>query len=168
MPVPRIDTSCVSLVGLPGTSLAAVAAALGRRLGLAVLDAERLVEAWYGCPLDMILKNLGPLEFPRAVETVLGHIAVQHAVIAVGSEALELPQARQRLRLLGPVVGLAAADPAAPPPLGATAAALLAGRAPAEVVALHRRLLPQWTDTVIDDGADPETLAARITEWLSA
>lgn len=168
MPVPRIDTSCISLVGLPGAPLAAVARALGLRLGLAVFDAERLVEAWYGCPLDKMLQNLGPVGFPDALELVIGHISVQRAVVSVGSEVLELPQARQRLRLLGPVVGLAAMTPGAAPSLGRAAAALLAGRRPEEVAPLHRRLLGQWTDMVLDAPGEPEALAARIEEWLAA
>ncbi len=130
--------------------------------------AERLVEAWYGCPLGKILKDLGPDEFPGAVELVIGRISVQRAVVSVGSEVLELPQARQRLRLLGPVVGLAAAAPDAPRPLDAATKALLAGRDPDEVVALHSRLLGQWTDMVLTEPGEPEALAARIEEWLAA
>lgn len=104
---PRLEpTGCLSLIGMAGAGKSTLGRLLAEKLGWAHLDTDRLIEAYYGLPLQELLDGLGRPAFMRAEETLVSMLGVRRAVISTGGSVIYGPAAVERLKLLGPVVFL--------------------------------------------------------------
>lgn len=97
---------CVSLIGMAGAGKSTLGRLLAEKLGWAHLDTDRMIEAYYGLPLQEVLDGLGLAAFLTAENTLVSMLGVRRAVISTGGSVVYGPEAVARLRLLGPVVHL--------------------------------------------------------------
>ena len=100
------ETGCVSLIGMAGAGKSTLGRLLAEKLGWAHLDTDRLIEAYYGLPLQDILDGLGLPPFLKVEETLVSTLGLRRAVISTGGSVVYGPAAMARLKLLGPVVFL--------------------------------------------------------------
>lgn len=106
-PIQRISkTGCVSLIGMAGAGKSTLGRLLAERLGWAHLDTDRLIEAYYGLPLQELLDGLGLTAFLKAEETLVSMLGLRRTVISTGGSVVYGPVAMERLKLLGPVIHL--------------------------------------------------------------
>lgn len=99
-------TSCLTLLGLPGSGARRAGRLLAQELGLAVCDLDRLLEASLGCELEVILDQLSPEAYRVQSAQVLARTGLARCVVLASSDVLEAPRVVARLRLLGPLVGV--------------------------------------------------------------
>ena len=97
---------CLSLIGMAGAGKSTLGRVLAEKLGWAHLDTDRLIEAYYGLPLQEILDGLGLATFLSLENTLVSMLGVRRAVISTGGSVVYGAAAVERLRLLGPVVFL--------------------------------------------------------------
>jgi shikimate kinase len=170
----------VTLVGSRGTGKSAVAAALGRLLGLPWIDADTVLEERVGCSIAAVIAGRGEGEFRDIeVDVLRDLLATSHGVLATGGGVVLRPENRALLRARGrPVVwltasadvirGRLAADPAT-----ATRRPSLTGGDPlaevADVLQAREPLYREVADVAFDTGGDlPPVVAERIRTWLAA
>ena len=103
---------CLSLIGMAGAGKSTLGRLLAEKLGWAHLDTDRLIEAYYGLPLQEILDGLGLKTFLTLENTLVSMLGVRRAVISTGGSVVYGAAALERLRLLGPVVFLEIGLPA--------------------------------------------------------
>jgi shikimate kinase len=101
----------IVLIGMPGAGKSTLASALAHRLGWACLDTDRLMEAWYGLPLEALRTALGREQFLQAEEHTLLHLDVNRCIVATGGSAVYCSKAMQALKRSGVVVYLQADYP---------------------------------------------------------
>lgn len=105
--LPRLwHQGCVSLIGMAGAGKSTLGRLLADKLGWAHLDTDRLIEAFYGLPLQEVLDGLGLEKFLEAENTLVALLNVRRAVISTGGSVVYGREAMERLHLLGPVVHL--------------------------------------------------------------
>lgn len=106
--LPRDETPrrCLSLVGMAGAGKSTLGRLVAEGLGWAHLDTDKLLEAYYGLPLQQLLDRVGLGRFLQLEEHQVGALGVQRAVISTGGSVVYSQRAVDRLRLLGPVVFL--------------------------------------------------------------
>lgn len=97
---------CISLIGMAGAGKTTLGKALAQRLGWSHLDTDRLLEAYWGCPLQVLVDGLGLEEFLRAEEKLVSELWLWRTVISTGGSVIYGPEAVARLKSLGPVVYL--------------------------------------------------------------
>ena len=97
---------CVSLVGMAGAGKSTLGRALAERLGWALVDTDRLMEAHWGASLQTLLDSFGLEGFLQAEEVVVAKLWLWRTVVATGGSVVYGPRAVRRLRELGPVVYL--------------------------------------------------------------
>ena len=97
---------CVSLIGMAGAGKSTLGRLLAEKLGWAHLDTDRLIEAYYGLPLQELLDGLGLDDFLKAENRLVSMLSVRRTVVSTGGSVVYGPEAVERLRLLGPVVYL--------------------------------------------------------------
>ena len=106
-PLPRLwPQGCVSLIGMAGAGKSTLGRLLAEKLGWAHLDTDRLIEAYYGLPLQDILDGLGLEKFLEAENTLVSMLGVRRSIISTGGSVVYGKEAMVRLRLMGPVVYL--------------------------------------------------------------
>lgn len=106
-PLGRItDEQCVSLIGIAGAGKSTLGKALAERLGWAHLDTDRLIEATWGQPLQMIMDQQGLKSFLSMEEAVVSILGVKRTVISTGGSVVYSRKAVERLKSLGPVIHL--------------------------------------------------------------
>lgn len=107
LPLPRLwPQGCVSLIGMAGAGKSTLGRLLAEKLGWAHLDTDRLIEAYYGLPLQELLNGLGLQGFLEAENTLVSMLAVRRTIISTGGSVVYGQEAMARLQLLGPVVHL--------------------------------------------------------------
>ncbi len=102
------SAGCLTLIGMAGVGKSTVGRLLAQELGWAHLDTDRLLEAYYGLPLQDIFDNLGRQAFLQAEEAVVAGLNMRRCVISTGGSVIYGPTAMERLRRLGPVIHLQA------------------------------------------------------------
>jgi shikimate kinase len=105
------ETGCVSLIGMAGAGKSTLGRLLAEKMGWAHLDTDRLIEAYYGLPLQELLDGLGLAAFLQAEETLVSMLGLRRTVISTGGSVVYGPAAVARLRLLGPVIHLSISLP---------------------------------------------------------
>jgi shikimate kinase len=99
----------ISLIGMPGSGKSTVGRQMARRLGLAFLDADAVLEAQLGCPIAQFFADHGEAAFRDREELTLRDLATRHVgVLATGGGAVLRESNRIALRQAGPVVYLRA------------------------------------------------------------
>ena len=97
---------CISLVGMAGAGKSTLGRALAQRLGWALVDTDRLMEAHWGGGLQALLDRFGLDGFLRAEEDLVAGLWLWRTIISTGGSVIYGPRAVQRLRELGMVVYL--------------------------------------------------------------
>jgi shikimate kinase len=97
---------CLSLIGMAGAGKSTLGRIVAERLGWAHIDTDRLLEAYYGMPLQTLLDGLGLTDFLAVENKLVSMLGVRRAVISTGGSVVYGAEAMERLRLLGPVVYL--------------------------------------------------------------
>lgn len=106
-PLPRLwEGGCVSLIGMAAAGKSTLGRLLAEKLGWAHLDTDRMIEAYYGLPLQDVLDGMGLDRFITAEERIVSLLGVRRAVVSTGGSVVYGPRAMARLKLLGPVVHL--------------------------------------------------------------
>ena len=95
------------LVGMPGTGKSTVARQLARRLGLAYIDSDAVIEQHLGETIRSFFDREGEAAFRDLEERVLDELTQQPTtVLATGGGAVLRPLNRERLRSRGTVIYL--------------------------------------------------------------
>lgn len=95
------------LVGMPGTGKSTVARQLARRLGLAYVDSDAVIEQHLGETIRSFFDREGEAAFRDLEERVLDELTQQPTtVLATGGGAVLRPLNRERLRSRGTVIYL--------------------------------------------------------------
>lgn len=105
---PLAPGACISLIGMAGVGKSTVGELLAEALEWACLDTDRLMEAYYGRPLQQIVDTLGRETFLLAEECVVAGLGAKRCVVSTGGSVVYGPRAVARLQSLGPVVYLSA------------------------------------------------------------
>ena len=106
-PLPRLwQQGAISLIGMAGAGKSTLGRMLAEKLGWAHVDTDRLIESYYGLPLQDVLDGLGLEEFLKVENSLVAMLNVRRAVISTGGSVVYGREAMERLHLLGPVVHL--------------------------------------------------------------
>ncbi len=100
--------ACISLIGMAGVGKSTVGELLAKALDWAYLDTDRLLECYYGRPLQQIFDTLGRETFLQAEEIIVAGLGSKRCVISTGGSVVYGAKAMAKLRTLGPVVFLSA------------------------------------------------------------
>ena len=166
----------IALIGLMGAGKSAVARALGDRLGGAVEDLDRNIEARAGCSVTEIFEREGEPAFREheraALEAAIGS---GPAVIACGGGLVLDPANRVRLRESCRTVWLEVSPTEAGRRIaeGAASRPLLAGGPlEARLEALLRERAPLYESMaeirIEAEGGAPDEIARRVLDGLAA
>jgi shikimate kinase len=96
----------VILIGMPGAGKSTVGVLLAKRLGLAFLDTDILIQTAEGRHLQEIIARRGLDGFRRLEERYLLTVAPDSGVVATGGSAVYSRRAMAHLKSLGPAVYL--------------------------------------------------------------
>jgi shikimate kinase len=97
----------VVLVGLPGSGKSTVGRQLARRLNLAFIDSDHVIEQRLGCSIRDFFEREGEDAFRDVERSVIHDLTEDLAgVLATGGGAVLRPENRQRLRDAGHVIYL--------------------------------------------------------------
>lgn len=96
----------VVLIGMPGSGKSTVGVLLARRLGLAFLDTDLVIQQQEGQLLQEVLDRLGTERFLDLEAQVIAGLECQNTVVASGGSAVLRELGARHLRELGPVVYL--------------------------------------------------------------
>ena len=101
----------VSLIGLPGSGKSTVGRQLARRLGVAFIDSDQVIEQRLGCSIRLFFDREGEDAFRDIEEAVLDELTAgtAPAVLSTGGGAVLRPANRLHLSARGKVVYLHAA-----------------------------------------------------------
>lgn len=106
-PLPRLwPQGSVSLIGMAGAGKSTLGRLLAEKIGWAHLDTDRLIESFYGLPLQDVVDGLGLTKFLEAENRLVATLSVRRTVISTGGSVIYGREAMERLHLLGPVVHL--------------------------------------------------------------
>ena len=94
------------LIGMPGAGKSTVGVLLAKRLGVAFLDTDILMQTGEGCYLQETIAAHGIDGFRRIEERYLLSVPADCGVVATGGSAVYSQRAMARLRSLGPAVFL--------------------------------------------------------------
>ena len=98
----------VSLIGMPGSGKSTVGAALAKRLGLELVDADGLIEAQENQTLQQIMDGKGNAIFREIEEQVLTSMPLFPSVISTGGSVVYSEKIMARLGAASTVVYLRA------------------------------------------------------------
>ncbi len=101
----------IALVGLPGAGKTTIGKLLARRLGLAFVDSDHVIEERLGCPIRAFWEQQGEAAFRDVEETTLRELTgrPEGLVLATGGGSVLRPANRERLRASCHVVYLRSA-----------------------------------------------------------
>ncbi|MGE4292071.1 MAG: homoserine kinase [Desulfovibrio sp.] len=171
--MPEIDTEkrCVTLVGIAGAGKSTVGRLLAKALDWAAVDTDKLLEAYYGLPLQDLLDSVGLPKFLELEEHQVANLGVQRSVVSTGGSVIYGPRAVARIKALGPVIHLHvepetfAARVGAAPNRGLAIGAKSKEELHAERLPLYRAVAD--VEFATDEPA-PEETVRQILRWLDA
>lgn len=107
-PTKAASTHLLVLVGLPGSGKSTVGRQLARRLGMAFIDSDQVIEQRIGCSIRAFFDREGEENFRNLEESVIDELtaAPEAAVLSTGGGAVLRPANRQCLHQRGTVVYL--------------------------------------------------------------
>lgn len=97
---------CLVLVGMAGAGKSTIGTLLSRALDWGHLDTDRLLESYFGAPLQAIFDELGLDAFRRAEERVVSDLKARQLVISTGGSVIYGPGAMRNLKDQGDIVFL--------------------------------------------------------------
>jgi shikimate kinase len=98
------ENICISVIGMAAAGKSKLGAELARMLGWAYADADHLIEAAYGEPLQRLTDILGKEEFLNTEEAVIRNIRLNHCVLSTGGSAVYREKAILHLKEMGPLL----------------------------------------------------------------
>lgn len=162
----------IILIGMAATGKSTIGKQLAKRLALAFVDTDALLEAWWGAPLQSIVDHLGLEAFVRAEAEQVLRLHVQSCVIATGGSVVYSEEAMLHLGQLGRIVYLHASYDCIASRLDNPLSRGLAigpNQTLAELYAERSPLYARFAQlTVPTDMLTPEEACARIERDLSA
>lgn len=96
----------ISLIGLPGSGKSTVARQLARRLHLAFVDSDHVIEQRIGCPIREFFEREGEERFRDLEAEVLDSLTQAEGVLSTGGGAVLRQGNREHLRQRGQVIYL--------------------------------------------------------------
>ena len=101
----------ISLIGLPGCGKSTVGRHFARRLGVAFIDSDQLIEQRLGCSISLFVEREGKDAFRDIEEAVLEELTAgtAPAVLSTAGGAVLRPVNRRHLHACGKVICLHAA-----------------------------------------------------------
>ena len=108
MPAVTEKQAKICLVGLPGSGKSTLGRQLARRLGVAFLDSDHVIEERIGCPIRTFFEREGEARFRDLEQSTLDELTAgtAPAVLSTGGGAVLRAANRQCLRGRGQVVYL--------------------------------------------------------------
>ena len=100
-------TGCISIIGMAASGKTTIGAELAHILNWGQLDADNLIEAYFGAPLQTLSTAMSKEEFLDLEGAVIQHIAVKPMVISTGGSAIYRHAAIEHLRKMGPIIYIA-------------------------------------------------------------
>lgn len=102
------DSSCITLIGMPGSGKTAVGLRLANMLGWAHIDTDHLIEAAYGVELQAVVDALDRETFLDVESQIIQTLRVERGVISTGGSVIYREKSMQDLLELGPIIYLEA------------------------------------------------------------
>jgi shikimate kinase len=97
----------IALIGLPGSGKSTVGRQLARRLQLAFIDSDHVIEQRLGCSIREYFEREGEERFRDIEESVIYDLTQTHrGVLSTGGGSVLRPLNRERLRSRGQVIYL--------------------------------------------------------------
>lgn len=96
----------ITLIGMPGAGKSTVGVVLAKKLSLAFVDTDILIQSSHGRPLQQILDADGYQELRRIEEEEILRLTTRNSVIATGGSAVYSPQAMAHLKSISVLVFL--------------------------------------------------------------
>lgn len=160
----------VVLIGMPGAGKSTIGVVLAKRLGLAFVDADLLIQSRSGRRLQTIIDGDGLASFRTIEEEVLCTLDVERTVVATGGSAIYSAVGMAALAASGRIVFLSV-------PLeillmriqdmDQRGLVIDPGESFADLYARRNPLYQRWADVTINAGDDSiEATAARIVAAL--
>ncbi len=162
----------IILIGMAASGKSTIGKELAKRLGLAFVDTDALIEAWWGAPLQDVVDHLGQEAFVRAEADQITRLFVECCVIATGGSVVYSEAAMDHLASLGHIVHLWASFDSIAKRLRNPLSRGLAigpGQSIEELYAERSPLYARFAQLTVDtDMLTPEETCARIEGALSA
>lgn len=162
--------SCLILIGMPGSGKTTLGREVSRKTGMAWVDTDFLLEAWWGMPLQTIRDRLGLDGFIRAEEELVSSLKFFMTVISTGGSVVYGPSAMDNLRKLGKIVYLQVDLETIRKRLKDMSSRGLAMKSGQDLNDIYTQRVPlyqEYADLVIDtDSFSPEKNVEQIIEWL--
>ena len=95
-----------TFIGMPGAGKSCMGLSVAKKLHMALIDTDRLIEKEVGMKLQAIIDERGLSEFKRIEEETLLSITADRTIISTGGSAIYYERAMEHLKSLGPVIYL--------------------------------------------------------------
>lgn len=165
-------SACISLIGMAGAGKSTLGRLLAHHLDWAFVDTDRLLEAYWGQPLQALYDNVGHSEFLHLESYQIRSLGLSRAVVATGGSVVYDPEAVNQLHLLGQIVFLRISLPTFLTRVGDAQGRALArpkGKTMEDLFTKRQPLYEAAADFTVDtDRFAPEECVRRILENLPA
>ncbi len=172
-PQPATDSrpgSNIILIGMAGSGKTTIGKALAHRLGLAHVDTDHLLEAWWGIQLQQLRDRLGLEGFLEAEKKCVQGLILEDCVISTGGSVVYRAEAMRALQALGPIIGLTAGFPAIAERIARNphrGLAIAEGQTLEDLYRERQDLYQSWSDLCIATDTHPIAACVQtIEEWL--
>lgn len=166
------ESACLSLIGMAGAGKTTVGLLLAQALGWAHFDTDRLIEAFYGGPLQRVFDALGLHAFLEAEEKIVAGLSAKRCVISTGGSVIYGLSSMARLKSLGPIVHLHAGLASIQSRVADGADRGLAIAPGQTIEALCHERLPLYAAaadfTVETDDCDAQACVKTILAWIES
>lgn len=98
------DNLCISIIGMAAAGKSKMGAELARLMDWGHADADHLIEAAYGAPLQQITDSMTKDEFLDLEATVIKNIRLKRCIVSTGGSVVYRHSAMEHLQSLGPVL----------------------------------------------------------------
>ncbi|HSO59991.1 MAG TPA: shikimate kinase [Desulfobacterales bacterium] len=161
----------IILIGMPGAGKSTVGVLLAKRLGLAFVDTDILIQVREGRSLQALIQAHGAEEFCRIEENHLLSLSLTSHVIAPGGSAVYSPRAMTHLKANGIAVHLDIAVERLKRRLDdvdARGVVIAPGQTIEGLFAERRPLYLRYADATIEtDGLTPDQVVGRVLQSLT-
>ncbi len=97
-------SGCISIIGMAASGKTTLGRELSAILGWPQLDADNLIEATYGAPLQDIASGMTKEQFLDIEGAIICRISINRTIISTGGSAIYRSHAMNHLRSLGPII----------------------------------------------------------------
>ncbi len=160
----------ITLIGMPGSGKSYVGERLAEKLGYALLEIDKVIEAEYGLPLQAIVDKMGAHDFldveaARIVENCKGK---DNLVISPGGSMIYRETAMEYLKANSKIVYLkASTDTLMKRIAGVPRGVVNPGGLSFEDLHTERsKLYEKWADATVDGNAEPDAVVQEIMRSL--